>query len=79
MFYIGEGETQYRALLDLYKECRSKNFSRIEFLEKAAMLPGIYVPQLYNVEYNEDGTYSYSFIVEMDKNGSERKFKVTAK
>ncbi|MEE0919721.1 MAG: TIGR03960 family B12-binding radical SAM protein [Lachnospiraceae bacterium] len=56
MFYIGEGETQYRALLDLYKECRSKNFSRIEFLEKAAMLPGIYVPQLYNVEYNEDGT-----------------------
>ncbi len=56
IFYIGEGETQYRALLDLYKESRKNNISRRDFLIKAAKLPGMYVPQLYEVSYNEDGT-----------------------
>ena len=56
MFYIGEGETQYRKLIDLYKECRARNTGRKEFLRRAAMLPGMYVPQFYEVEYNKDGT-----------------------
>jgi radical SAM family uncharacterized protein len=56
IFYIGEGETQYRALLDLYKECRKKGLSRREFLIEASKLSGMYVPQLYEVSYNEDGT-----------------------
>ena len=56
IFYIGEGETQYRKLIDLYKECRAQKTGRMEFLRRAAMLPGMYVPQFYNVEYNEDGT-----------------------
>ena len=56
MFYIGEGETQYRALLDLYKECKEKGESRLEFLQKAGKIPGIYVPGLYEVTYHEDGT-----------------------
>ncbi len=56
MFYIGEGETQYRPLLDLYKECRRQGLSRTAFLEQAAKLPGIYVPQLYETAYHEDGT-----------------------
>lgn len=56
IFYIGEGETQYRPLLDLYKECRRENISREEFLARAAKLNGIYVPQLYEVTYNTDGT-----------------------
>lgn len=56
IFYIGEGETQYRPLIDLYKECKAANVSRREFLLKAGKLPGMYVPSLYNVEYNEDGT-----------------------
>ncbi len=30
--------------------------SRVEFLEKAAKLPGMYVPMFYQVEYKEDGT-----------------------
>lgn len=54
MFYIGEGEVSYNALLDIYKTC----VSREEFLRKAAEVPGIYVPSLYEVEYNEDGTLS---------------------
>ena len=56
MFYIGEGETSYDALLDLYKECRQKGLSRKEFLLKASRIPGIYVPAFYEVTYKEDGT-----------------------
>ncbi len=56
MFYIGEGETQYDALFDLYKEVRKKGGSRVDFLEAAAKLPGIYVPMFYDVTYHEDGT-----------------------
>ena len=56
LFYIGEGETQYYPLIDLYKEHKKNGGSRMEFLEKAAELPGIYVPSFYETEYNEDGT-----------------------
>jgi len=56
MFYIGEGEVQYRPLFDLYKECKKNGENRKSFLYKAAQIPGIYVPSLYEVTYNEDGT-----------------------
>lgn len=56
LFYIGEGETQYRNLIDLYKENKKNGGSRTEFLRKAAKLPGIYVPAFYQVSYHEDGT-----------------------
>ena len=56
MFYIGEGETQYEALITLYKQCKEDGKSRKEFLRLAAELPGIYVPQFYEVTYKEDGT-----------------------
>ena len=56
MFYIGEGETQYFRLMDLYKEWRSGGASREAFLKQAAQIPGIYVPSLYEVAYKEDGT-----------------------
>ena len=56
LFYIGEGETVYSELLDTYKEHKANGGSRIDFLKKAAKIPGIYVPCLYNVSYNEDGT-----------------------
>ena len=56
MFYIGEGEVQYRPLFDLYKECKKNGEGREAFLRKAARIPGIYVPSLYEVTYNEDGT-----------------------
>lgn len=56
IFYIGEGETRYRELLDVYKECRRHGESRTVFLRKAAKIPGMYVPLFYQVEYKEDGT-----------------------
>lgn len=56
MFYLGEGETSYDELLDLYKIYKNSNMSKEEFLRKASNVPGIYVPSLYDVTYNEDGT-----------------------
>ena len=56
LFYIGEGETVYDELLDLYKACRQKGETRREFLRKAATIPGIYCPMFYKASYNEDGT-----------------------
>ncbi len=56
LFYIGEGETRYRELLDVYKECKKQKLGRKEFLRRAAKLPGIYAPAFYEVTYKEDGT-----------------------
>ena len=56
IFYIGEGETQYRPLIDLYKKCREEKAGRDEFLRRAAKLPGMYVPRFYETTYHEDGT-----------------------
>ena len=55
LFYIGEGETGYRALFDLYIRCRETGVSRQEFLFQASKLPGIYVPEFYTPEYAQDG------------------------
>lgn len=56
LFYIGEGETQYRNLFDLYKKYKKDGKSRTEFLRAVADIPGIYVPMFYEEIYKEDGT-----------------------
>ncbi|MBE5885533.1 MAG: TIGR03960 family B12-binding radical SAM protein [Lachnospiraceae bacterium] len=58
LFYIGEGETQYRALLDLYKKDRAAGVSREEFLRHATNIPGIYAPSCYEVSYDAKGIIS---------------------
>ena len=55
IFYIGEGESCYRELFDLYLKCRDEGLSKREFLIKATAIEGMYVPCLYNVEYDEKG------------------------
>ncbi|MBO5197574.1 MAG: TIGR03960 family B12-binding radical SAM protein [Lachnospiraceae bacterium] len=55
-FYIGEGETVYDQVLDAYKENKRVGGSRKDYLDRIAEIEGIYVPSLYDVEYNEDGT-----------------------
>ncbi|MCM1494255.1 MAG: TIGR03960 family B12-binding radical SAM protein [Bacteroides sp.] len=55
LFYIGDGETVYRELFDAYKENKARGGSRQEFLELAAEIEGIYVPQFYAVTYDGDG------------------------
>lgn len=56
IFIIGEGEEVNLELMDLYAEMKKKGASKQEFLEAAAEIDGIYVPSLYDVSYNEDGT-----------------------
>lgn len=58
LFYIGEGETVYRELFDAYRRNREQGGCRQDFLELAADIPGIYVPQFYDVTYHADGTIS---------------------
>ncbi len=56
LFYIGEGETQYFPLFDLYKSIQKQGGSRRDFLRAACKIPGIYVPSLYETSYRADGT-----------------------
>ena len=56
IFYIGEGETRYDDLFDLYKQMKKDGRSRQEMLHEIAKIPGMYVPSLYTVSYKEDGT-----------------------
>ena len=51
LFYMGEGEVVYDALFDAYLENKSSGGSRQDFLKKAAGIPGIYVPSLYEATY----------------------------
>ena len=56
LFFIGEGEEVDLEVMELYRECRKNGDSKHDFLIKAAQIKGVYVPSLYNVEYNEDFT-----------------------
>ncbi len=56
LFYLGEGETQYDALMDAYKVWKASGKPRTAFLEMAAEIPGMYIPQFYDAVYHEDGT-----------------------
>ena len=56
IFILGEGEEVNLELMDVYNDMKKKNASRSQFLEKAAQIEGIYVPSLYEIEYNEDNT-----------------------
>ncbi len=61
LFYIGEGETVFSELLDLYKEHKKAGGTRRDFLLKAAAIPGIYAPGFYEPSYHADGTLA-SFV-----------------
>lgn len=56
LFILGEGEEVNLELMDLYREMRDRGATRSEFLREAAKIDGIYVPSLYTVSYNADGT-----------------------
>ncbi len=55
IFFLGEGEEVDLELIDLYKKY-GKNGDKQAFLREAAKIPGVYVPSLYDIEYNEDNT-----------------------
>ncbi|MCR5451141.1 MAG: TIGR03960 family B12-binding radical SAM protein [Lachnospiraceae bacterium] len=57
IIYIGEGETRFDELFDLYIGMKkSGSYDRITFLHEAAQIEGLYVPMFYEVSYNPDHT-----------------------
>jgi len=55
-FVLGEGEEIINEILDEYNIWREEKASREEFLSRIAHIQGVYVPEFYSVDYNEDGT-----------------------
>ena len=53
---LGEGEDVTVELIELHRKARKEGWSKAEFLHRAAQVSGLYVPSLYEVDYNEDGT-----------------------
>ncbi len=58
LFNIGEGEEMLPEIVRLYIKMKDEGtYTREAFLHEAARtIPGVYVPSLYKVTYNEDGT-----------------------
>lgn len=56
LFIVGEGEEVNNELLTLIREAKIAGWTKKELLTRAAQIGGIYVPSLYDVDYNEDGT-----------------------
>jgi radical SAM family uncharacterized protein len=58
LFVLGEGEEVTLELLDLYRDCKngSPRATREAFLRSAARIEGVYVPEFFEVAYNDDGT-----------------------
>ena len=55
IFQLGEGEEGLNDLLDLYQKHKD-NFNKEAYLREASHIPSVYIPSLYDVTYNEDGT-----------------------
>ena len=56
LFMLGDGEEVTGEIMDLLIACKKAGTSKAEFLKRAAQIGGVYVPSLYDVEYNADGT-----------------------
>ena len=55
-FMIGDGEDVMHELIDVIRDGREQGLSRKDIFRNLARLEGVYVPSLYDVEYNPDGT-----------------------
>lgn len=55
LFFIGEAEEGITDLIREYKNLKNKGLNRREILYKLSSLPGIYVPELYKVNYDNNG------------------------
>ncbi|MBR6693768.1 MAG: TIGR03960 family B12-binding radical SAM protein [Clostridia bacterium] len=56
IFFLGEGEEVDLEVIDLYKRIKKEGGDKQTFLREAAKIEGVYVPSLYDCEYNSDGT-----------------------
>ncbi len=56
LFAIGEGEDLDLDIVRLLRRAKREGWTKRRFLEEASRVPGVYVPSLYDVSYNGDGT-----------------------
>ncbi len=56
LFMLGDGEEVSDELYDLLIKAKKEGWTKKAFLLEAAKIKGVYVPSLYDVEYNENGT-----------------------
>lgn len=56
LFVLGEGEEANLKMMQLAEKFKKNGGTKQEYLEQAAQIEGIYVPSLYDISYNEDGT-----------------------
>ncbi len=54
-FVIGEGEETIGRFMDVYHRAKGDGVTREELLRRAAEVPGVYVPSLYEHVYKESG------------------------
>ncbi len=55
-FVVGEGEEAIVDVVNAHQAWKASGGSKQELLAALAKIPGIYVPSLYQVDFNEDGT-----------------------
>jgi radical SAM superfamily enzyme YgiQ (UPF0313 family) len=55
-FELGEGEEMMNDVLEVYARYKKDKWNKKAFLREISHIRGIYVPSLYDVKYNEDGT-----------------------
>ncbi|MBD3272047.1 MAG: TIGR03960 family B12-binding radical SAM protein [Elusimicrobia bacterium] len=56
LFVLGDGEEVITELLNCVNQAKENKIPKKQMLEKCAHISGIYVPSLYQVDYNPDGT-----------------------
>lgn len=56
LFMLGDGEEVSDELYDLLIKAKKEEWTKKAFLLEAAKIKGVYVPSLYDIEYNDDGT-----------------------
>ena len=58
LFVLGEGEEVNLELMRLMEQCKKEGATKREYLRRASQIEGVYVPSMYDVSYNPDGTVS---------------------
>ena len=56
IFSLGEGEDVSLELLELYRKAKGEGWGKAKLLAAAGQIPGLYVPSLYEITYNANGT-----------------------
>ncbi|KAB3531433.1 TIGR03960 family B12-binding radical SAM protein [Alkaliphilus serpentinus] len=53
---LGEAEEVLPEVLEVYEKYKGRHYKREDFLIEVSSIQGVYIPSLYTVEYNLDGT-----------------------